>query len=54
MFYKTVALRCLIQNYFKAEMNEISDQQIVAETLKLVDELYAQSKINKDFLLYNE
>lgn len=52
--FRAISLRCLLKNYFVADCNEIGDQQIVNECLKLVDELYVQSQSNKGFLLYNE
>lgn len=51
---RAIGLRCLLKNYFVADNNEIGDQQIVNECLNLVEELYVQSKTNKEFLLYNE
>lgn len=51
---RAIGLRCLLKNYFTCESNEIGDQQIVNECMNLVEELYVQSKTNKEFLLYNE
>lgn len=52
--YRCIGLRCLLRNYFTSDFNEIADHEIVRECLKVVDELYAVSKVDKDFLLYNE
>lgn len=52
--YRAIGLRCLLKNYFTSDCNEFGDQQIVNECMNLIDELYAQSKTNKEFLLYNE
>lgn len=52
--FRAIGLRCLLKNYFTADSNETGDQQIVNECLSIVDELYVQSKTNKEFLLYNE
>lgn len=52
--YRCISLRCLLRNYFSSDFNEISDQEVVRECLKVVDELYSVSKVDKDFLLYNE
>lgn len=54
LHYRAIALRCLLKNYFTSDCNEIGDQQIVNECMTLIDELYVQSKTNKEFLLYNE
>lgn len=54
LHYKSIGLKCLLNNYFQSETNEIGDHEIVAECTKLIDELYSQSKIKKDLLLYNE
>lgn len=51
---RTIGLRCLMKNYFNANSNEMGDQQIINECLKVIDELYNRSKNNKEFLLYNE
>lgn len=52
--YRCIGLRCLLRNYFTCDFNEISDHEIVRECLKMVDELYALSKVDRDFLLYDE
>lgn len=51
---RAIGLRCLLKNYFTSDTNESGDQQVVNECLSLLDELYVQSKTNKEFLLYNE
>lgn len=51
---RAIGLRCLLKNYFTSDSNEIGDQQIVNACLNLIEELYVQSKTNKEFLLYNE
>lgn len=52
--HRAIGLRCLLKNYFSSDCNELGDQQIVNECMNLIDELYVQSKTNKEFLLYNE
>lgn len=52
--FRAIGLRCLLKNYFTSDSNESGDQQVVNECLNLIDELYVQSKTNKEFLLYNE
>lgn len=52
--YRAIGLRCLLRNYFTSDCNESGDQQIINECINLIDELYVQSKTNKQFLLYNE
>lgn len=54
LHFRAIGLRCLLKNYFTQNCNETGDQQIVNECLNLVEELYVQSKTNKEFLLYNE
>lgn len=51
---KAIGLQCLIANYFKSDINEIGDQKIVNESLKLIEQLYARTKNDKEYLLYNE
>lgn len=51
---RATSLRCLMRNYFTSDSNEMGDQKIVNECLNLLEELYVQSKSNKEFLLYNE
>lgn len=54
LYQRAIGLRCLLKNYFQMDVNEIGDQKIVNECLKLIDELFVKSKDNKEFLLYNE
>lgn len=54
LFYRTVGLRHLIRNYFDSDVNEITDHQIYSDALKLVEDFYALSKLDKEFFLYNE
>lgn len=51
---RAISLRCLLKNYFTSESNEMNDKRIVNECWNLLEELYVQSKTNKEFLLYNE
>lgn len=51
---RAIGLRCLVKNYFTADNNEMGDQLIAYDCMKLIEELYVQSKTNKSSLLYNE
>lgn len=52
--FRAIGLRCLLKNYFTSDSNESGDQQVVNECVNLIEELYVQSKTNKEYLLYNE
>lgn len=55
MLIKSVQLRCMIRNYLNgSNYNETDDRKIIDQSLKLFGELYAKSKTDKEFLLYNE
>lgn len=55
ILFKSTQLRCIIRNYLHGtNYNETDDRQIIEKTLKLIGELYAKSKADKEFLLYNE
>lgn len=51
---KSVALRCLIKNYSQGDFNDVEDRRIVDGSLALLRRLYAKSKKDKQFFLYNE
>lgn len=52
--HRCIGLRCLLLNYFRGNFNEIGDKEILDESNKLIEELCALSKVDKEFLLYNE
>lgn len=56
LYERAIGLRCLLKNYFILDAIEweIKDQKIINECMKLIDELYNQSKVNKELLIYNE
>lgn len=55
ILFKSIQLRCIIQNYLHGtNYNETEDRKIIDQSLTLIGELYAKSKTDKEFLLYNE
>lgn len=53
LHHKSIGLRCFLRNYFKGIMNETGDQQIVVESVHLIEELFTQSKENRALFMYD-
>lgn len=52
--YRCIGVRCLMANYFQTDFNETGDHSIVQECIKLMEEMYHRSQLDKTALLYNE
>lgn len=51
--HKSIGLRCFLGNYFKSNINEVGDQQIIVDSTHLIDALYTQSKEARDLFMYD-
>lgn len=52
--YRCIALRCLLANYFRTDFNETDDHSIVEECIRLIEDMYQRTQVDKTVLLYNE